>query len=610
MKRIVTLVVAMLLAVSMISMLAFADEAAAPDAVQEEAVEEAAVETEALAEEDPGASSAGAQAVEVPVSAEGEVQLEDYATIEIPSSQVAVEDYDIESYINNILNYASTVEQITEGTVEEGDLVNFDFSGVLEGEEEPFEGGTAQGYELTIGSGMFIEGFEEQMIGHSIGETFDITVTFPEEYTEELAGKNAVFTITLNYKSITTTPELTDEFVQEFSSANMDVQLNTVDELKEYTRDYLYKTRLHDAVFSAMQSKVNVVSYPEATYDIMKAYNMESLEYYVTMYAANGMEGYDADMIAQMNGFASAEDYCNQYAMNDMNTMMFVDAVAADKGIECTDEELDQYINDVITANGLEGTYTVDEFKELNGEGWVLIAKYNVLLSKVLEALEENVVIAQSAMTYYDYQTANVDDEVHLDVYVQATQSWWEDKITVYAADQLGAYFIYNMACSEEDAAKLVPGTKIHVDGYKAEWSGEIEIADATFEFIDDADTYIAESVDVTEFLGTEELVNYMNKFVSFTGLTVAASADADGNEAPFLYNWDGSGTQGDDLYFNVQTEDGQEFTFTVESYLCDKDTDVYKAVEGLQVGDVVDMEGFLYWYNGANPHITSVTVK
>ena len=604
MKRIVTLAVAMLLAVSMISTYAFADEAAAPDAAQEEVLEAEAFE------EEPGASSEGIQAIEVPLSAEGEVLMEDYETIEVPSNQVTVEDYDIESYLGSIQNYASVVEQITEGTVEEGDLVNFDFSGVLEGETEPFDGGTAQGYELTIGSGMFIEGFEEQMIGHSLGETFDINVTFPENYTEDLAGKNAVFTITLNYKNVTTTPELTDEFVQEFSAANMEKQLNSVEELKEYTRDYLYHARLHDAVFSAMQSKVTVISYPEDIYNIMKAYNMESLEYYVTMYASSGLEGYDADMIAQMNGFASAEDYCNQYAVNDMNTMMFVDAVAADKGIDCTDEELDQYVSDVMAANGLEGVYSLEEFKEINGEGWLLIAKYNVLLSEVLEALEENVVITASAMTYFDYQVANVDDEVHLDVYVQATQSWWDGKITVYAADQLGAYFIYNMECSEEDAARLVPGTKIHVDGYKAEWSGEIEIADATFEFIEDADSYIAEPVDVTELLGTEELVNYMNNFVSFTGLTVAASTDADGNEAPFLYNWDGSGTQGDDLYFNVQTGDGQVFTFTVESYLCDKDTEVYKAVEALQVGDVVDLEGFLYWYNGANPHITSVTVK
>ena len=113
---------------------------------------------------------------------------------------------------------------------------------------------------------------------------------------------------------------------------------------------------------------------------------------------------------------------------------------------------------------------------------------------------------------------------------------------------------------------------------------------------------------DITDLLGKDELIDHMNEFVSFKGLKVELSKDADGKEAPFLYNWDGSGTQGDDLYFNASIN-GETFTFTVESYLCDKDTDVYKAVEALKAGDVVDLEGFLYWYNGANPHITSVTI-
>ena len=209
-------------------------------------------------------------------------------------------------------------------------------------------------------------------------------------------------------------------------------------------------------------------------------------------------------------------------------------------------------------------------------------------------------------MTYEEYAAAQIDEEVTVSVYVQATQSWWDNKITVYGADPDGAYFIYNMACEEADAARLVPGTKIIVNGFKSEWSGEIEIADATFEF---ADSYIAPAKDITEFLGKDELADYMNQFVTFTGLTIEASTDADGNEAPFLYNWDGSGTQGDDLYFNASIND-VVFTFTVESYLCGAEKEVYKAVEALNTGDVVDMEGFLYWYNGANPHITSVTVR
>ena len=88
----------------------------------------------------------------------------------------------------------------------------------------------------------------------------------------------------------------------------------------------------------------------------------------------------------------------------------------------------------------------------------------------------------------------------------------------------------------------------------------------------------------------------------------MAPSTDANGNEAAFLYNYDGSGTQGDDVYFNV-SYNGQTYSFVVESYLCGSDTEVYKAVEALEVGQTIDCEGFLYWYEGANPHITSVTV-
>jgi hypothetical protein len=106
----------------------------------------------------------------------------------------------------------------------------------------------------------------------------------------------------------------------------------------------------------------------------------------------------------------------------------------------------------------------------------------------------------------------------------------------------------------------------------------------------------------------SEELINHQNKFVAFKGMTVEASKDAEGNDVAFLYNWDGSGEDGNDLYFNVSL-DGQTYTFTVESYLCDNTTDVYAAVKNLQIGDVVDMEGFLYWYEGVNPHITSLTV-
>ncbi len=219
---------------------------------------------------------------------------------------------------------------------------------------------------------------------------------------------------------------------------------------------------------------------------------------------------------------------------------------------------------------------------------------------------------SEGVMTYAEYVDAGTDSEVTIETYVQAKQGWWEDngvgKATVYTQDQEGAYFLYDVEMSEEDYDKLTEGTKIKVTGYKSEWSGEVEITDATFEI--EEGNYVAEPVDLTKIFSDEnELIKHQNEKFSVNGMTVSASKDADGNDAAYLYNYDGSGTEGDDLYFNVDL-DGKTYTFTVESYLCGKDSDVYKAVENLKIGDTIDCEGFLYWYNGVNPHITSVTVK
>lgn len=212
---------------------------------------------------------------------------------------------------------------------------------------------------------------------------------------------------------------------------------------------------------------------------------------------------------------------------------------------------------------------------------------------------------SEGVMTYEEYVAADLESQVVVETYVQAKQAWWEDKATLYTQDKDGAYFIYDMACSEEDYEKLTQGTKIKVTGYKAEWSGEVEIIDATFEIEDGK--YVAEAKDVTSQLGSDDLIKSQNQFVSFKGMTVeAAGQDDAGNDVAYLYKWDGSGQDGDDLYFNV-SKDGNTYTFTVESYLCDKDTDVYAAVKALNIGDTIDMEGFLYWYEGVNPHITSV---
>lgn len=204
---------------------------------------------------------------------------------------------------------------------------------------------------------------------------------------------------------------------------------------------------------------------------------------------------------------------------------------------------------------------------------------------------------SEGVMTYEQFVAAELNSDVVIETYVQANQSWWEKDgqgvITVYSQDHDGAYFLYEMSCSQEDAAKLTKGTKIKVTGVKGEWEGEVEIMDATFEFVNDGKTYVAEAVDVTELLGTDDLIKHQNQFVSFKGVTVKA----------VTYK---NGEPGDDIYVTV-TYGENDYDFCVESYLTGPDTDTYKAFADLAEGDKVDIEGFLYWYKGVNTHITSV---
>ena len=216
---------------------------------------------------------------------------------------------------------------------------------------------------------------------------------------------------------------------------------------------------------------------------------------------------------------------------------------------------------------------------------------------------------SEGVMTWEQYNAAAIDSSVVVEAYVQAKQGYWEKDgqglCTIYAQDGVGGYFIYDMPVTKADYDKMVAGTKVKFTGKKAEWSGEVEIIEATYVILEGK--YVAEAKDVTALLGTDELAKSQNMFGAFKGMTVEASKDADGNDVAFLYKWNGAGQDGDDIYFNVSVN-GKTYTFCVESYLCGAGTDVYEAVKALKVGDVIDLEGFLYWYEGVQPHITSVT--
>ena len=198
------------------------------------------------------------------------------------------------------------------------------------------------------------------------------------------------------------------------------------------------------------------------------------------------------------------------------------------------------------------------------------------------------------AMTHEQYVSAEMQSQVVVETYVQAHQSWWDNKVTVYCQSPDGAYFLYELACTEADAEKLVPGTKIRVTGNKGEWAGEVEIMDGTFEFVK-GDSFIAQPLDVTDLLGTDALIDHQNELVSFTGMTVEN----------IEYK---NGEPGDDIYVTLG-HNGGSYSFCVEVYLTGTDSDVYTTVGQLNVGDTVNVEGFLYWYEGMNPHITSITL-
>ncbi|MBR5382863.1 MAG: hypothetical protein IK133_03490 [Clostridia bacterium] len=225
-----------------------------------------------------------------------------------------------------------------------------------------------------------------------------------------------------------------------------------------------------------------------------------------------------------------------------------------------------------------------------------ILAFVLVLLMLAACALAEDV---KPVMTHAEYIAADLETEVTVETYVQDKQGWWNDQAIIYCQSEDGAYFLYNMPISKEDYDLLVPGTKIRVNGYKSAWAGEVEIVDATFEILE-GEAYIAEPVDVTYALGTTYLVAHQNELVALKGMTVKDYGD--GN--PFAYK-DPVGKT-DDIYIKFE-KDGAEYEFLVEYYLRGNETEVYKAVEALQIGDVVDIEGFLYWYNGANLHITGV---
>lgn len=215
---------------------------------------------------------------------------------------------------------------------------------------------------------------------------------------------------------------------------------------------------------------------------------------------------------------------------------------------------------------------------------------------------------APEAMSYEEFMAAENEAEVTILATIQlAAYNKEYGNASLFLADKDGAYFVYRMPVDEKDGEKMKEGTVLLIKGNKTEWSGEVEIGEgATYEIVEGAEPYTSEALDVTELIRTEALIDHMNQRISIKGALIAPSVDGNDNDAPFLYKYNGSGEQGDDIYFNIRL--GHEYyNVLVESDEFGADTDVYKAAEELDIWATVELEGFLYWYEGPQPHITSI---
>ena len=280
------------------------------------------------------AKSTGLETEDLKISVYKGVEI---AEVEKPA-EIVEEDVEVE--IQAILEANATVTQITDRAVQDGDTVDINFVGKVDGKE--FDGGSADNYSLVIGSGAFIEGFEDSIIGHKIGETFDWNGKFPEEYTEELAGKDCVFTITVNAITVEKSAELNDEFVKKVSET-----ATTVEEYKEEIRTQLeesaqsnYDYAKKSAAWSKVLENTEVLVWPEEVDEqyngvieqyksISEYYKMDYAEFIASQMGAT-VEDFEAEMLKQVQ---EAE-----------KEMMAAKAIAEKEGIELTDADYEEQL--------------------------------------------------------------------------------------------------------------------------------------------------------------------------------------------------------------------------------------------------------------------------
>ena len=270
---------------------------------------------------------------------------EDYAAIPLKKADIEPTEDEVQSQIDSLLDQHATTAEVTGRAAANGDTVTIDYSGTVDG--VAFTGGTYSGYSLKLGSGTFIDGFEDQIVGHNVGDTFDVKVTFPEGYSDStdaegntlvLSGKEAVFSVTLNGISEEVQPELTDAWVDETLGTSND--LHSVEALRAFYQQQLYQTNLQTAVMDYLLQNSTFGDIPKSVLDYQVT---QCLNYYYTM---GGYYGYELDAFVQMMGYDNADamlaalaDSIESYAKE----ALVYQAVAEAMELAPTQEQIDAY---------------------------------------------------------------------------------------------------------------------------------------------------------------------------------------------------------------------------------------------------------------------------
>lgn len=317
-----------------------------------------------------------------------DVTLGEYKGVAVEKNVEKVTDEAVDARIQNDVERASTTQDVTDRAVENGDIVNLDYAGSVDG--VAFEGGTAQGQSLTIGSGMFIPGFEEQMVGMNIGEERDLSVKFPEQYhADNLAGKDAVFHVKVNGIQTKVRPELDDDFaadVSEFDTFDA-YKANIVADLEKNAADRA-EANLEDALVQKVVDAADC-DIPDAMIQDEITTMLREMEMRM-MYQGIRFEDYlkyTGQTLDQVR-----ENYKPE-AANRVKTQLVLEAVAKAENIVPTDEDVDEAIADQAKRVNRD----VEEFKASLSEQQKEYLKETAGIKKVIDFLKANAVITEKA---------------------------------------------------------------------------------------------------------------------------------------------------------------------------------------------------------------------